>query len=339
MRSPRRMRVVRPRKIDAVAESDARRPRPRTPARWTRVGFLHAPCCAWPGRSRRARRSSRIACSARTRPSLRVRRASTPLRIHTSSCARRLSKSALARASSASCAAFFLAVVVVVAGPARELAAVQVHDARGDPVHEAPVVADEQQRTAEFTQQRLQPFDGGDVQMVGGFIQQQQLGLHGQRARQQCAPPPATGEILVPRRRRRAPAAKAPSRRGLGSPSSPACPWAVTLPLTTSSHRGIGDGHDVLLQHGEARAGAQPDLAGIRQLRAAHQPQQRALALAVATDDADAFAGLDLQRSLREQRARAEGERDIVEAQDRRHGVTSRRTADGAILVIRGRFP
>jgi thiamine pyrophosphate-dependent acetolactate synthase large subunit-like protein len=57
---------------------------------------------AWPGRSRRSRRSTRISSSARTRPSLRVRRASTPFLIHTSSCARRLSNKAFSRASLAS---------------------------------------------------------------------------------------------------------------------------------------------------------------------------------------------------------------------------------------------
>ncbi len=49
---------------------------------------------AWPVRSRRARRSSRIALSARTRPSLRVRRALMPWRIQASSRASFLSNSA-----------------------------------------------------------------------------------------------------------------------------------------------------------------------------------------------------------------------------------------------------
>ena len=58
-----------------------------------------------PSRSRRASRSRR-SCSRRlTRPSLRVRRASTPLRIQTSSCAQNLSNLRLSTASSASCSA------------------------------------------------------------------------------------------------------------------------------------------------------------------------------------------------------------------------------------------
>jgi hypothetical protein len=56
---------------------------------------IDLPCC-----SRRAERSRRRRSSRATRPTLRVRRASTPLRIHTSSCASSLSARALASASS-----------------------------------------------------------------------------------------------------------------------------------------------------------------------------------------------------------------------------------------------
>ncbi len=92
---------------------------------------------------------------------------------------------------------FLFRVVVVIAGPAAELPAVEIDDARGNAVDEGAVVADEQQRAAEFQQQLFQPLDGVDVQMVGGLVEQQQLGLHHQRARQQHAPAPAAGEILV----------------------------------------------------------------------------------------------------------------------------------------------
>ena len=58
-----------------------------------------------PSRSRRASRWRRSCSSRCTRPSLRVRRASTPLRIQTSSCAQNLSNLRLSTASSASCSA------------------------------------------------------------------------------------------------------------------------------------------------------------------------------------------------------------------------------------------
>ena len=61
-----------------------------------------------PTRSRRNARSRRKCSSRRTLPSLRVRLASMPLRIHTSSCARNLSNLPLCTASAASISAFLL---------------------------------------------------------------------------------------------------------------------------------------------------------------------------------------------------------------------------------------
>ena len=60
-----------------------------------------------PMRARRAARSSRIASSARTRPSLRVRRAFTPCRSHASSSASFLSNFSCWIASFASHSSFF----------------------------------------------------------------------------------------------------------------------------------------------------------------------------------------------------------------------------------------
>ena len=60
----------------------------------------------WPSWSRRAARCVRSASSRAMRPTLRVRRASTPFLTHTSSCASSLSARALASASAASCSSF-----------------------------------------------------------------------------------------------------------------------------------------------------------------------------------------------------------------------------------------
>jgi hypothetical protein len=65
-----------------------------------------------------------------------------------------------------------------------QLAPVQFDDAVGHPVQEGPVVGDEQQGAGEFRQQGLQPFDGGEVQVVGGLVQQQQFRFRGQGAGQ-----------------------------------------------------------------------------------------------------------------------------------------------------------
>ena len=72
---------------------------------------LFSPALSWndtcPCRSRRAARWRRSSSKRRTRPSLRVRRASMPLRIHASSCAWNLSNRRLCSASTASSCAFF----------------------------------------------------------------------------------------------------------------------------------------------------------------------------------------------------------------------------------------
>ena len=72
-----------------------------------RVGLLDLQRDVADWTSRRAARSARIAISARTRPSSRVRRALTPWRSHTSSCASRLSNFSCCTASFASHSSFF----------------------------------------------------------------------------------------------------------------------------------------------------------------------------------------------------------------------------------------
>jgi hypothetical protein len=47
-------------------------------------------------------------------------------------------------------------------------------------VEEGTVVGDEKQRDTAFDQQVFQPFDGGDIEVVGRLVQQQHLGRNGQ---------------------------------------------------------------------------------------------------------------------------------------------------------------
>ena len=59
----------------------------------------------------------------------------------------------------------------------------------------------------------------------------------------------------------------------------------------------------LLLQQGDAGAGVQADLAVVGPVEAGQQPQQRGLADAVGTDQADALAGVQLEADVLEQRA------------------------------------
>ena len=59
----------------------------------------------------------------------------------------------------------------------------------------AAVMADEDQRAAAAGEFALQPFDGGEVEMVGRLVQQQDIGLGRQHPRQRRAPRFAAGEV------------------------------------------------------------------------------------------------------------------------------------------------
>ena len=80
----------------------------------------------------------------------------------------------------------FLALLILrkTAGIAGQLAAVQLDNARADTIEERTVMGDEEQGHARLDQHRLQPFDGGDVEVVGRLVEQQHLGCNSERLRQ-----------------------------------------------------------------------------------------------------------------------------------------------------------
>ncbi len=90
----------------------------------------------------------------------------------------------------------FLALLVLreIAGKTRQQAAVELDDAGADAVEEGAVVGNEEERHAGFDQQRFQPFDGGDVEVVGRLVEQQHLRRHSQRLGQRQALLLAAGE-------------------------------------------------------------------------------------------------------------------------------------------------
>ena len=62
-------------------------------------------------------------------------------------------------------------------GVAAQHAAVELHDAAGHGVDEGTVVGDEDQRATPVLQQVLQPLDGVQVEVVGGLVEQEHIGL------------------------------------------------------------------------------------------------------------------------------------------------------------------
>ena len=92
---------------------------------------------------------------------------------------------------------FFLAfeVVVITAGEAQQPAAVEFADARRELVEEGAVVGDEQHGARPGADAVFQPLDGDDVEVVGRFVEQQQIGLADQRLGEAHPAAPATGQF------------------------------------------------------------------------------------------------------------------------------------------------
>ena len=77
-----------------------------------------------------------------------------------------------------------LLIGAVVARIRAQVSAVELDDPQRDRIEKAPVVRDEQYAAGKGKQRLLQPFDRGEIQMVGRLIQKKQIGRYDQRARQ-----------------------------------------------------------------------------------------------------------------------------------------------------------
>ncbi len=88
---------------------------------------------------------------------------------------------------------FELAVVATVA---HELGVIHVHRHLGDGIQEFAVMADHHHGARVALEPGFQPDQGVQVQVVGGFVEQQQVGRAHQRARQLQAHAPAAREAV-----------------------------------------------------------------------------------------------------------------------------------------------
>ena len=85
--------------------------------------------------------------------------------------------------------------VVVVARVEVDDAPVEIGDVGDHPVEEVAVVADDHQRARPGEQELLQPDEALEVEMVGGLVHEQQIGLLEQQPRQRHPHPPAPGQL------------------------------------------------------------------------------------------------------------------------------------------------
>ena len=248
-----------------------------------------------------------------------------------------------------------------------QLTAIELDDAIGDVVQETSVVGDEKQRAAIIVEQGLQPFDGGEIQMVGRLVQQQQFGVGHQRARQRHP------LFQSPRQRFHCrvgieaqtlqrffhPAVEPPGVRHFQRMRQP---LEIGIDRLIAFRHGMRHGmvfgqqglcradafrhrleHTVaglelrLLGHiGQLQARRAPHLARIRQALAGNDLQQTGFARAVAADQADPLARLDHQRSAIEQRPVAIGQFKSVKRKEG-HGMDDE-TTSAELSAIEGRM-
>jgi hypothetical protein len=228
----------------------------------------------------------------------------------------------------------------VVAGVELRPALVQVQGVGGDVVEEFAVVRDHQQRAGIAQQPLLQPQHGVEVEVVGRFVQQQEVRWRHQRARYVEAHAPAAGEIrdrLRVRFRREAEPVEQPAGTGRGVVAVEFLELLVRLGdrlpvlvgegvrlhldrvvhgLVAGQHeieRGIGQRRRFLRDRGDARLAGQVEVALVG-LEFAHQRREQAgFAGAIAPDHAHAPAGVQGQVDVGQKEALAPAQGEVAE--------------------------
>ena len=189
-----------------------------------------------------------------------------------------------------------------------------------DSVDKQPsIVADHDKRGAAGVKRPLQPFDGGQIEMVGRLVEEENIRRRGQDPRQRRAPRLAAGQLA-----------------GLFAASQP----------ELFQHRARGvvavarpqSGFDIRERRGEAgeirllgqiahqRSRLYENRAAVGLDQAGRHLQQRRFAGAVAPDQADPLAGADRQFGVGQKRRPAEGERDVFKLEKRSHSLDCRRS-------------
>ena len=231
----------------------------------------------------------------------------------------------------------------IVARVELELLRVEVHDRLHHGVEEVAVVGDQQQRARIAREPVLEPQHGVEVEVVGGLVEQQQLGARHQRLREVEAHAPAAGKarhrIAVTRIRdaesreelgRACPCGVAADRleamvqlgdqvpvvrlRGLGGGEGRLDLAQLGVAVEHVLARWRGDGRRLLRDVGDAPRRRQLDVARLRCQFAAQQREQRRLAAAVGADHAHFLPGVHGQRRVLDEARGTARERDVAQA-------------------------
>ena len=209
------------------------------------------------------------------------------------------------------------------------LAAVEPDGDAREVFQKAPVVGDQHQRRALLHEARFEPFDGRKVQVVGGLVEQQDVGVGGKHMGERGAAGFAARKlrgIFV--------AGQAELFQEIASLMRIV---GGAEPAFDIGQRGGKAGEVGLLrQVADGGAGLHEALAAVGLDQARNDLEQRRLARAVAAHETDPLARGDGQLHALQQRRAAEGERDVGELDERRRhqGSGRRRRADRRMALV-----
>ena len=244
-------------------------------------------------------------------------------------------------------------VVLVVAGPAHEPAAIDLDNPRREFSQERAIVGNEHHGAGPGIHAILEPLDRRDVEMVRRLVEQQQVGLLHERSGKRDATPPAARELVHFLLGREVEVTDDGVDALLDMPAVPRVdPRVQCLEFEHARLVEILSGQrpvfvEQLLYFVEPRADHGPnvqvhrlrqrlrelcddevallrDLAAVRLELARDQLEGRRLAGAVAADQAHALAGFDGELGLVEDPELAEIQRDVIETYQRHAGKRAR---------------
>ena len=241
--------------------------------------------------------------------------------------------------------------------PAAQAPAVDFDDAGCEPLEKGAIVGNEQHAAGKGAYRVLEPIDGVEIEVIGGFVEEQQIGTADQRARKPHAALPAPGQITQTPLCGQLELAHDPIGLGIDVPTAMgldvplqrlqrgqttvievACGElvvfadqpAVGLEAAADEfvHTAVARPWQHLLELTDLDAAAQADIPAIGLQRTDDESQQRRLARTVSAYEAYALTRADGEFCVAEYALIAEFQTDVVEG-DECHGCSCRKKVGG----------
>ena len=220
--------------------------------------------------------------------------------------------------------------------------AIELQHAPRDVLQEVAVVTDDHERLRLAFQERLQPEDRFHVEMVGRLVEQQDVRLESQFARDGQPLPPTAGE--------RVGGNGSIGEAGFAEGAGDARGFLVVVERLLLLHgvdQDVFDRHprreDRILRHvADAHTSAHRARAGVGLLEAGDDFEQCRLARSVRTDETDVIAGSDGEAEVFEERPRGERLRQrFAGKKDLTQGLrcSSKNTATAALVTLPSATP